>query len=202
VARDAKITFEIGCLRAIRLTFRVVCASVRPFCKSRVAESGPICKRGVAGDDERSRPCPTHSRHRSTHWTGSTAASRSTPRRSGSGSWSPAAVDPEPDLVVTDDQAVLRHPAYGEFRLQVLASRPLSYVSYRWVNPDAEAGTLVEFWIEPREGGVTLRVAESGFSGLGKSREEWLAHREGNVEGWATELAAARVWTERSGDVA
>jgi uncharacterized protein YndB with AHSA1/START domain len=112
-------------------------------------------------------------------------------------------VDPEPDLVVTDDQAVLRHPAYGEFRLHVLASRPPSYVSYRWVNPDAEAGTLVEFWIEPREGGgVTLKVAESGFSGLGKAREEWLAHREGNVEGWTTELAVARTWAERPGDAA
>ena len=112
------------------------------------------------------------------------------------------AVDPEPDLVVTGDRAVLRHPAYGEFRLQVLASRPPSYVSYRWVNPDAEAGTLVEFWIEPREGGVTLRVAESGFSGLGKAREEWLAHREGNVEGWTSELAVARTWVERPGDAA
>jgi len=113
------------------------------------------------------------------------------------------AVDPEPDLVVTDDQAVLRHPAYGEFQLETVESRPPSYIAYRWLEPDmGGAGTLVEFRIEPREGGVTLRVAESGFSGLGKSRVEWLAHREGNVEGWATELAAARVWTERSGDVA
>jgi len=111
-------------------------------------------------------------------------------------------VDPEPDLDVTDDHAVLRHPAYGEFRLQVLASRPPSYVSYRWVNPDADAGTLVEFWIEPREGGVTLRVAESGFSALGKAREEWLAHREGNVQGWTSELAAARTWVERPGGAA
>jgi len=111
-------------------------------------------------------------------------------------------VDPEPDLDVTDDHAVLRHPAYGEFRLQVLASRPPSYVSYRWVNPDADADTLVEFWIEPREGGVTLRVAESGFSALGKAREEWLAHREGNVQGWTSELAAARTWVERPGGAA
>jgi uncharacterized protein YndB with AHSA1/START domain len=109
-------------------------------------------------------------------------------------------VDPEPDLVVTGDQAVLRHPAHGEFRLQVLASRPPSYVSYRWVDPGADAGTLVEFWIEPREGGVTLRVAESGFSRLGKAREQWLAHRAGNVEGWASELAAARTWAEPPGD--
>ena len=61
------------------------------------------------------------------------------------------AVDPEPDLVLTGDDAVLRHPSYGEFRLRVLESRPPSYVSYRWTNPDADAGTLVEFWIEPRD---------------------------------------------------
>ena len=109
-------------------------------------------------------------------------------------------VDPEPDLVVTDDQALLRHPVHGEFRLHVLESRPPSYVSYRWMDGDAEVGTLVEFWIEPREGGVTLRVAESGFSGLGKAREDWLAHRAGNVEGWTTELAAARTWVDRAGD--
>ena len=57
----------------------------------------------------------------------------------------------------------------------------------------------MEFWIEPREEGVTLRVAESGFSTLGKAREDWLKHREGNVEGWATELDAARTWVEQSG---
>jgi len=112
------------------------------------------------------------------------------------------AVDPEPDLVVTGDDAVLRHPAYGEFRLRVLESRPPSYVSYRWINPDAGAGTLVEFWIEPRADGVTLRVAESGFSGLGQARADWLKHREGNVEGWESELAVARTWVERHGDAA
>jgi uncharacterized protein YndB with AHSA1/START domain len=112
------------------------------------------------------------------------------------------AVDPEPDLTVDGADAVLRHPAYGEFRLQVLESRPHSYVSFRWMDPAVEAGTLVEFWIEPRDRGVTLRVAESGFSALGKSREDWLKHREGNVEGWKSELGAARTWLERSGDAA
>ena len=112
------------------------------------------------------------------------------------------AVDPDPDLVVTGNDAVLRHPAYGEFRLQVIASRPPSYASYRWIDQETGAGTLVEFWIEPREGGVTLRVAESGFSALGKSREAWMAHREGNVQGWESELSAARAWVERPDDAA
>jgi hypothetical protein len=105
-------------------------------------------------------------------------------------------VDPEPDVVVEGDEAVVTHPTHGVFRLRTLESRPTSYLSYRWVDPGSDAGTLVEFWIEPRDGGVTLRVAESGFSTLGKPREEWLRHREGNVEGWATELDAARRFTE------
>jgi uncharacterized protein YndB with AHSA1/START domain len=106
-------------------------------------------------------------------------------------------VEAEPDLTVTGDEALLRHATHGEFRLRVVESRPTSYVSYRWV--DGDDGTLVEFWIEPRDRGVTLRVAESGFSMLGKPRAEWLEQREGHVEGWATELGAARTWVERAG---
>lgn len=109
------------------------------------------------------------------------------------------AVDPEPAVVVEGDEAVLTHPTYGVFRLRTLESRPPSYLAYRWLEQDTEEGTLVEFWIEPRDGGVTLRVAESGFSTLGKPREEWLRHREGNVAGWATELDAARRFIEGPG---
>ena len=112
-------------------------------------------------------------------------------------------VDPEPDLRVDGQEAVLSHPVHGEFRLRTVESRPTSYLSYRWlerepVGPE-EASTLVEFWIEPRTDGVTLRVAESGFSRLGKERADWLRQREGNVEGWEAELAAARAWVERPG---
>ena len=107
-------------------------------------------------------------------------------------------VDPEPDLTVDGADAVLHHPAYGEFRLQVLESRPHSYVSYRWIDLGVDAGTLVEFWIEPRADGVTLRVAESGFSGLGQARADWLKHHEGNVEGWRQELGAAKAFVEGS----
>lgn len=111
-------------------------------------------------------------------------------------------VDAEPDLVANDDGVVLRHPTHGEFRLEVVASQSPSYVCFRWLDPGAEAGTLVEFWVEPRAGGVTLRVAESGFSTLGQARADWLAHREDHVEGWTTELAVARTWVERTGDAA
>jgi uncharacterized protein YndB with AHSA1/START domain len=107
------------------------------------------------------------------------------------------AVDPEPDVRVDGSLTVLTHPKYGEFQLETVESRPPSYIAYRWLEPDMDgAGTLVEFRIEPRGDGVTLSVAESGFSQLGKPREEWLKRREGNVEGWRDELNAAKVFAE------
>ena len=107
-------------------------------------------------------------------------------------------VDRDPDVRVDGSMTVLTHPAYGEFRLETVESRPHSYVAYRWLDADADAGTLVEFQIEPRDGGVTLSVCESGFSQLGKPREAWLKHREGNTTGWEQELRAAKLFVEGS----
>ncbi len=107
-------------------------------------------------------------------------------------------VDPQPDVRIDGDTTVLTHPTYGRFRLQTVESRPTSYVAYRWLDGDADAGTLVEFTIEPRDGGVTLSVAESGFSRLGKPRADWLAHRTGNVEGWGSQLQVAKTHVEGS----
>jgi uncharacterized protein YndB with AHSA1/START domain len=107
------------------------------------------------------------------------------------------AVDPEPEIRTEGDTTVLVHPTYGEFRLRTVESRPPSYVAYHWLDLGVDQPTLVEFRIEPRPGGgVTLSVTESGFSRLGKSREEWLQHREGNDEGWRDELAAAKTYVE------
>ena len=84
----------------------------------------------------------------------------------------------------------------------MLESRPPSYVSYRWIDLDVDAGTLVEFWIEPRDGASPCGWPRAASPALGKSREDWLKHREGNVEGWRSELEAARTWVERPGDAA
>ena len=43
-----------------------------------------------------------------------------------------------------------------------------------------------------RPGGVTLRVVESGFSGLRKDRAAIDHQIEENTHGWEVELAAAR----------
>jgi uncharacterized protein YndB with AHSA1/START domain len=108
------------------------------------------------------------------------------------------AVDPEPDVRTEGSTTVLTHPTYGEFRLETVESRPTSYVAYRWLGGESDSGTLVEFSIEPRDGGVTLSVVESGFSRLGKPREDWIKHREGNVAGWKDELAIAKTYVEGS----
>ena len=80
----------------------------------------------------------------------------------------------------------------------MLESRPPSYVSYRWLDLGVDAGTLVEFWIEPRERRCHARGSPRAASpGSVRPREDWLQHREGNVEGWESELAAARTWVER-----
>jgi uncharacterized protein YndB with AHSA1/START domain len=95
-------------------------------------------------------------------------------------------VDAEPDVRQEGEVTVVRHARHGEFRLlTVAAERP-------------ERSTLVEFRIAPQGTGVRLSVAESGFSSLSPDRSVWLADRTGNVEGWDTELAAARTFVEGS----
>jgi len=102
-------------------------------------------------------------------------------------------VDPEPELRKDGDYDVLVHPTFGEFRLKTLRSEPPHHVAYLWVdNVAPEAGTTVEFWIEQRAAGVTLRVVESGFSGLRKDREAIANHVKENTHGWEAELEAAR----------
>lgn len=102
-------------------------------------------------------------------------------------------VDPEPDLREEGDTVVLTHAKYGAFRLQTLRAEPPRHIAYRWIDGDADTGTLVEFWIEDRaEAAVTLRVVESGFTSLGKDHDAVVRHVEGNTEGWERELAAAR----------
>jgi uncharacterized protein YndB with AHSA1/START domain len=103
-------------------------------------------------------------------------------------------VDPDPELREEDDGlTVLVHPVHGEFRLRTLTSEPPRYVSFHWVdNVAPEAGTTVEFWIEDRPGGVTLRVVESGFSRLRKDRAAIDHQIEENSHGWVVELEAAR----------
>ena len=101
--------------------------------------------------------------------------------------------DVDPDPVIrqeSDDTAVLVHEKWGEFTLRTVESDEPRYVAYRWIEADS-AGTLVEFWIDERPGGVTLRVVESGLTELDKEHADLVRHFEGNSEGWELELRAA-----------
>jgi uncharacterized protein YndB with AHSA1/START domain len=91
-----------------------------------------------------------------------------------------------------DDVVVVHHEEHGDFRIRTVELDQPRYAAFRWLSGEDTAGTLVEFRVEDRPGGVVLRVVESGFSSLSNDRSTWLKAREGNVEGWAIELAAAR----------
>jgi uncharacterized protein YndB with AHSA1/START domain len=107
---------------------------------------------------------------------------------------------------------VVWHQQHGDFRLRTVSLEPPRYAAFRWIGEPkelcSEPSTLVQFWIEDRPGGgVTPRVAESGFSSLGRDTAEWLQEREGNDAGWRDELQAAQRYladlsVERSVDIA
>ncbi|MGC2999518.1 SRPBCC domain-containing protein [Streptomyces sp. G35A] len=112
-------------------------------------------------------------------------------------------VEAEPDLRHEGDVTVVRHPSLGEFRFRTVELDKPRYAAFRWIGTpsrdEATPSTLVEFFVDERDdGGVTLRVVESGFSGLADDPAAWLKEREGNDKGWLTELAAAKAFVEKS----
>ena len=108
------------------------------------------------------------------------------------------------NLVSTEgDVSTVTHAKYGSFRIRTVEQDPPRYVSFRWLGGDqanealeSVPGTLVEFWVEQRAGGVTLRVKESGFSALPVSEEKRRANIEDNTSGWEEELRAAKTFVE------
>ncbi|GAA2662419.1 SRPBCC family protein [Streptomyces aculeolatus] len=110
-------------------------------------------------------------------------------------------VDPEPDLRHEDDVAVVRHGS-AEFRFRTVELDEPRYAAFRWLTgrnqEGAKGSTLVEFWIDERPGGVTLRVVESGFSRLFDEQSAWVREREINDKGWVEELAAAKTFAEQT----
>ncbi|NVM99479.1 ATPase [Arthrobacter sp. SDTb3-6] len=103
------------------------------------------------------------------------------------------AFDPDSDV------NVIIHPVHGTFRIRTVALEAPRYAAFRWLgDDDAAPTTLVEFWIDGDDSGVTLRVAESGFDSLGVSEEERRRKFEGNAEGWQIELDAALKWAQRA----
>lgn len=88
------------------------------------------------------------------------------------------------------------NPKHGTFPLVTIEQRPPRCISFRWLrrsdDPRVDGpGTLTEFWIDDRPGGVTLRVRESGFVALPISDSERRAEIADNTGGWEYELAVA-----------
>ena len=94
------------------------------------------------------------------------------------------------------DVDVVHDPVHGAFRLRTVRLDPPRYVAFRWLSgetgPDGdETGTLVEFWLDERPAGVTVRVVESGFASLGGTEEDRRRRLAENTDGWEVGLAAA-----------
>ena len=90
----------------------------------------------------------------------------------------------------------ITHPGYEHLRMEVWVERMDAdrLFSFRWhpyaVNPDvdysAEPTTLVEFLLEPGEGGTRLRVVESGFDAIPAERRDEAFRMNGG--GWVQQL--------------
>ncbi|HET7092144.1 MAG TPA: hypothetical protein VFI22_01670, partial [Thermomicrobiales bacterium] len=72
------------------------------------------------------------------------------------------------------------------------------YAAYRWASgfpgetPTPANSTLVEFTLIEHDGGVMVRVVESGFAALAGGRAFRAARRRDNVAGWERQMARLR----------
>ena len=105
-----------------------------------------------------------------------------------------------------DGLSIVHDPMHGRFPFRTIKLEPPRHAVFRWEpepDPDEESSfapggaTLVEFWIEDRsDGGVLLRVAESGFASLVHTEAEQRRMVEQSAEGWEVELEAAKTYLE------
>ncbi|WP_371403326.1 ATPase [Kribbella sp. NBC_00662] len=101
-------------------------------------------------------------------------------------------IDPDSLPAATSGVQVVDHPQQGRFEVHTLRADRPRYLSYRWIGGRSSADTLVEFFLEERVGGVTLRVVESGFEALAMSLEAKNRLVEEHRFGWELELLAVR----------
>ena len=103
------------------------------------------------------------------------------------GSVRPHRIDHNGDGTVT-----VHDQTHGAWRIRIEQLDEPRYAAFRWLGREHQegAGTLTEFWLDEVEGGVTLRVVESGLDNIPEERRE--AYLRENTQGWEQELAAAR----------
>ena len=105
----------------------------------------------------------------------------------------------EGELVVIDTTN------YGSFPVQVTRLDAPRYAAYRWASafpgatPTEDNSTLVEFTLTERDGGVVVRLKESGFANLTADAAVRDAAHADNVGGWAQQLDRLRSAAEAQG---
>lgn len=103
------------------------------------------------------------------------------------------------------ETTVIDTPNYGSFPVRVDRLDPPRHAAYRWASgfPGAELteenSTLVEFTLLEQEGGVMLRVRESGFATLAGTQAFRDASRDDNLEGWTAQLDRLLTVAEEGG---
>jgi uncharacterized protein YndB with AHSA1/START domain len=94
--------------------------------------------------------------------------------------------------------AVIDTAEYGRFPVRVDRLEPPRYAAYRWASgfpgadPTEANSTLVEFTLIEQDGGVLLRLRESGFATLAGTQDFRAARRDDNVAGWKAQLDRLR----------
>jgi len=104
-----------------------------------------------------------------------------------------------PPTSVDDQVAKAQEPHAGKSDTwQIVAVEPPRRLAFRWhpyaVDTDTdyrdEPTTLVEFTLEETDGGVRLRIVESGFDAIPADRRA--SAFESNSEGWAAQAELVR----------
>lgn len=96
------------------------------------------------------------------------------------------------------ETALIDTASYGRFPVQVERLEPPRYAAYRWASgfpgadPSASNSTLIEFTLVEQDGGVLLRLKESGFAALVGTTDFRAARRHDNVAAWARQLERLR----------
>jgi uncharacterized protein YndB with AHSA1/START domain len=89
---------------------------------------------------------------------------------------------------------VVNTTRYGSFPVQVERLEAPRYAAYRWAsgfpgaNPTEANSTIVEFTLVEQDGGVVLRLRESGFAELASEPSMRDSIRDANVAGWSQQL--------------
>jgi uncharacterized protein YndB with AHSA1/START domain len=95
---------------------------------------------------------------------------------------------------VVGEIVTISHEKYGNFDVLTEKLDPPRYAAYRWAagfqdqKPTDLNTTLIEFTLAERDGGVVVKVKESGFSTLPGTDDFRMEQYKGNVEGWGIML--------------